>query len=110
MARSPADGIVRHLRRATLFRGGDLSDPQLLDRFVAVGDGPAFEALVRRHAAMVFGVCRRILRDPHDAEDVFQATFLVLLRKAAALRRPELLGNWLYGVAYRTALEARRAG
>src|SRR5205085_5925220 len=66
-------------------------------------------ALVRRHGPMVLGVCRRVLRDAHAAEDAFQATFLVLVRKAGSIRRRELLGNWLYGVACRTALEARAA-
>src|SRR5262249_17501866 len=71
------------------------------------GDEAAFTALVNRHGPMVLGVCRRVLRPAHDADDAFQATLLVLLRKARPLRRPELLGNWLYGVAHRTALKAR---
>jgi RNA polymerase sigma factor (sigma-70 family) len=83
------------------------SDAQLLERFVQRRDEDAFAALMERHGPMVLGVCRRVLRNPLDAEDVFQATFLVLVQKAAALRRPELLGNWLYGVAYRIALQAR---
>src|SRR5919199_4396067 len=83
------------------------SDAHLLDRFVRCRDEGAFAALMERHGPMVLGVCRRVLRDPHEADDVFQATFLVLVRKAASLRRPELLGNWLYGVAYRIALQAR---
>src|SRR5262249_11405186 len=69
----------------------------------------AFEALVRRHGPMVLGVCRRVLRDADDADDAFQATFLVLVRKSASIARRELLANWLYGVAYRAALEARSA-
>jgi RNA polymerase sigma factor (sigma-70 family) len=72
-------------------------------------DEAAFEALVRRHGRMVLGVCRRILGNNHDAEDAFQATFLVLVRKAASIRPAGMVGNWLYGVAHGTALEARRS-
>lgn len=86
-----------------------MTDEELLDRFVSCRDAAAFESLVRRHGPMVLGVCRRILRNPQDAEDAFQATFLILVRKAASLSQRELLGNWLYGVAYRTALDARAA-
>ncbi len=84
-----------------------LDDRQLLDRFNARQDADAFEILVRRHGPMVLGVCRRMLRDLHAAEDAFQATFLVLVRRAAAIREPDLLGNWLYGVAVRIAIRAR---
>jgi RNA polymerase sigma factor (sigma-70 family) len=86
---------------------GGLSDGQLLDRFVARREGAVFEAIVHRHGPMVWGVCRRVLRDHHDAEDAFQATFLVLARKAASVMIREKLGNWLYGVAYQTAMKAR---
>ena len=83
-----------------------LTDVQLLDRFASRGDGPAFSALVSRHGPMVLGVCRGVLKDPHDAEDAFQATFLVLVRKAGSLAGVRTLGGWLYRVAYRVALEA----
>jgi RNA polymerase sigma factor (sigma-70 family) len=108
MATGQLDKIIHHLRRTALRRqAGALSDGQLLGRFLAHRDQDAFAALVDRHGAMVLGVCRRVLGDAHDAEDAFQATFLVLVRKAASLRSRELVGNWLYGVAYRTSLEAR---
>jgi RNA polymerase sigma factor (sigma-70 family) len=89
--------------------GGPMTDDQLLEHFVTSHDEAAFETLVRRYGPMVLGVCRRVLRNPHDAEDAFQATFLVLVRKAGSISARELLGNWLYGVAYRTALDARAA-
>jgi RNA polymerase sigma factor (sigma-70 family) len=86
-----------------------VSDGCLLDVFIAQRDEAAFEALVRRHGPMVVGVCQRVLCNEHDAEDAFQATFLVLVRKAASVRPREMVGNWLYGVAYRTSLEAKKA-
>src|SRR4051794_29580856 len=79
---------------------GVLSDGQLLDRFIARREGAVFEAIVHRHGPMVWGVCRRVVRDHHDAEDAFQATFLVLARKASSVMPREKVGNWLYGVAY----------
>ncbi len=84
-----------------------LSEEQLIDRFVCLHDESAFEAIVLRHGPMVRGVCRRLLRDANDVDDAFQATFLVLARKAGTLRRRERLGNWLYGVSYRIALRVR---
>jgi RNA polymerase sigma factor (sigma-70 family) len=81
----------------------------LLTAYVAGGDGATFAELVRRHGPMVLGVCSRLTGDPHDAEDAFQATFLVLARKAAVVRPREAVGGWLYGVARRTARDARRA-
>jgi RNA polymerase sigma factor (sigma-70 family) len=81
----------------------------LLDRFLTQRDEEAFAALVRRHGPMVRGVCHRVLGHVQDAEDAFQATFLVLFRRAASIRRREAVGNWLYQVAYRTSLEARSA-
>jgi RNA polymerase sigma factor (sigma-70 family) len=89
---------------------GELSDLRLLQRFAAGRDGDAsraFEVLVERHGPMVLRVCRSVLRDPHAAEDAFQATFLVLVRKARSLAQDGSLANWLYGVALRTARKAK---
>jgi RNA polymerase sigma factor (sigma-70 family) len=89
---------------------GHLPDAELLRRFVSAGREDAersFEALVDRHGPMVMGVCRRFLRDPADAQDAFQATFLVLSRRAGQIGRPERLASWLYGVASRTSMKAR---
>jgi RNA polymerase sigma factor (sigma-70 family) len=102
---SGLDKVVEHLQQA-FPPGVDLTDAQLLGRFIAARDEAAFAALVRRHGPMVLGLCRRLLRHAHDAEDCFQATFLVLARKAAVVRRGAVAG-FLYAVAYRTALEAR---
>jgi RNA polymerase sigma factor (sigma-70 family) len=85
----------------------DVSDTDLLERFVTHQDEAAFAALMVRHGPMVFGVCRRLLRHAQDAEDAFQATFLIFVRKAASIGKRELLGNWLYGVAVRVAGRAR---
>jgi RNA polymerase sigma factor (sigma-70 family) len=102
--------VIRHLRRTVLVRdGAGLTDGQLLTCFVERRDEAAFEALVRRHGPMVLGVCRRLLHNFHDAEDAFQATFLVLARKASSVRPREMVANWLHGVAHRTSLKARTA-
>lgn len=86
---------------------GEVSDQQLLELFATQKDEAAFAALVHRHGPLVLAVCRRVLGPGPDVEDAFQATFLVLVQKAARLRRPELLANWLYGVAYRIARKLR---
>ncbi len=99
---------VRYLR--SLFEADPrvgVSDEELIERFVAHRESAALESLVLRHGPMVWGVCRRILRDHHDIEDAFQATFLVLARRAEAITPRRKVGNWLYGVAYQTAMKAR---
>ena len=108
MATGRLSGVIQHLRRAMLLRdGAGLTDQQLLDDYISRRDKAALAALVQRHGPMVWGVCRRVLTNYHDAEDAFQATFLVLVRRAASIASPELLANWLYGVAHQTAIKAR---
>ena len=88
----------------------EVSDGQLLSRFIGDRDELAemsFAALVRRHGPMILRVCEQVVGDRHTAEDAFQATFLILARRAGSIQQPELLGQWLYGVAFRTAREAR---
>jgi RNA polymerase sigma factor (sigma-70 family) len=100
--------LVHHLRRAVARQGpGGLDDAQLLQNFVRSGDPAAFEVLVWRHGSVVLNVCRRVLRDAQEAEDAFQATFLVLARKARTIGKGSSLAGWLYRVAYRIALRAR---
>ena len=111
MTNVTTSSVVRQI--GSLFDGGSvagLSDRQLIERFVDRRDPTgeaAFAALVGRHGPMVLGVCRQLLGDRHHAEDAFQAVFLVLARKAGSLRDPDLLGNWLYGVALRTARKGK---
>ncbi len=101
--------FLQRLRRSALLRGGEEdTDGQLLEKSVRRNDRQALERLVRRHAPLVWGVCRRTLANQDDAEDAFQATFLVLVRRAASIRSPELLPNWLYRVAFKTARKARQ--
>lgn len=108
MAKGFSDPLLRFVR-ALAARGADEDeiDSPLLARFAGRGDADAFAALVRRHGPMVLGVCRRVLRDAHAAEDAFQVTFLLLARKARSLKRPGSLAPWLYGVAWRTAARLR---
>lgn len=107
MATTDMSQVLQHLRKTLLRQdAAGMTDGQLLGCLIEHRDEAAFAALVRLHGPMVWGVCRRILPH-HDAEDAFQATFLVLVRKAASIRPRAMVGNWLYGVAHQTALKAR---
>src|SRR6187401_127727 len=108
MQTMPLDAVVRRLRQS--IQGHDaaaLKDGELLECYVSRGDPAAFEALVCRHGPMVLGTCRRILGNAADADDAFQATFLVLVRKADAIRPRGQVSHWLYGVARNVSLKAR---
>jgi RNA polymerase sigma factor (sigma-70 family) len=108
MATNQLRRVLQTLRNATLPADEErLTDGQLLECYIRSREEAAFAALVRRHGPMVWGVCRRILRSHQDAEDAFQATFLVLVRKATSIVSKDKLANWLYGVAHQTALKAR---
>jgi RNA polymerase sigma factor (sigma-70 family) len=107
MAATRTGAVIRHLRAVLRPDGAGRTDGQLLTSFIDHNDAAAFEALVRRHGPMVFGVCRRVARDHHDAEDAFQASFLVLARRATAVRPRDRVAGWLHGVALRTARKAR---
>jgi RNA polymerase sigma factor (sigma-70 family) len=111
MADGPMSTLLRHLRRLA---GGPSDRPardgELLDRFLTERDEPAFAALVRRHGPMVQGVCRSVLHHWHDAEDAFQATFLVLARKAASIRHRDSIAGWLHEVAYHLAVKSLARG
>src|SRR5262249_53550149 len=98
----------RHIRKLVAVNASDPSaDPELLRRFAGERDEAAFAALVRRHGPLVLAVCRRVLHNEHDAEDAFQATFLILAKKAGSLHWHASIANWLYLVAYRVALRAK---
>jgi RNA polymerase sigma factor (sigma-70 family) len=101
------DNLLRRWRRRSPDQPDAAEDARLLERFVADRDPLAFEVLVWRHGVLVLGVCRRLLRQRCDVEDVFQATFLTLIRKAASIRQGQSLAGWLYQVAYRIALRLR---
>jgi RNA polymerase sigma factor (sigma-70 family) len=106
MTKRSLNSVVESIRKAASRE--DASDAELMERYFARREDVAFESLVRQHASLVFGVCLRILGNPHDAEDAFQAVFLVLARKGGSITARNRLGNWLYGVAYRTAVHARQ--
>jgi RNA polymerase sigma factor (sigma-70 family) len=106
MATAQLHTLMRHLKN--LAAGPQRTDRQLLEDFAACRDESAFTALLSRHGPMVLRVCRRVLRQEQDAEDAFQAAFLVLARNAGSIQKHEALASWLYGVAYRTATEVKR--
>jgi len=111
MAAKQLGKVVRHIRRlAGSARLAEPTDAELLRRFAAHADETAFALLVQRHRGLVMTVCRNVLRQEQDAEDAFQATFLILARKVASIRERECIASWLHGVAYRTAGNARRHG
>jgi RNA polymerase sigma factor (sigma-70 family) len=108
MTRTATSPILHLIRRVVEDRRlKDLPDQELLRCFLAGHDKAAFDALLRRHGSMVLDVCRNVLRNEQDAEDAFQATFLVFAQKAGAIRKGASVGSWLYGVAYRTASNSR---
>jgi RNA polymerase sigma factor (sigma-70 family) len=110
MATTQLNTLLRYLQQLTTGRCvQQWTDRQLLDDFTARRDEAAFAALVSRHGPMVLRVCRRVLHHEQDAEDAFQATFLVLARNTGSIRKRDTLGNWLHGVAYRTAMKAKRS-
>jgi RNA polymerase sigma factor (sigma-70 family) len=109
MAMAQFDTFLWHIRKLAAGRGSpQRSDAELLEEFSARTDQTAFAALLARHGPMVLRVCRRVLHHEQDAEDAFQATFLVLARNAGSICKREALAAWLHGVAYRTAMEAKR--
>src|SRR5262245_27119412 len=108
MPASQAKTVFHHFGKLMLARRvAEQLDHELLDCFVASRDESAFAALVERHGSMVLGVCRRFLNNAQDAEDAFQAVFLVLARKAASIRKRQSLSSWLHGVAIRIARKMR---
>ncbi len=109
MTTGPTNRVLTYLRRFALLEERGVADAQLLERFLAGREESAFAELVRRHGPLVLSVCRRVLGEAHDAADAFQATFLVLVRKASSIVPRSRVGPWLYGVARRTALKARCA-
>src|SRR5207248_6345209 len=108
MSSAQVGAVLRHIRKlAATPQDHDLPDHQLLERFARQRDEAAFAALLGRHGLMVLGVCRSVLRDGHDAEDAFQAAFLLLAQKAGSIHRREAVSGWLYRVAYHLAVRAK---
>src|SRR5438876_4438872 len=108
MARKQLASVLQYIRTALgAPTTGDTTDADLLGRFAVRREEAAFTALLERHGPLVLGVCRRVLGNAADAEDAFQATFLVLVKKAGSIRKGASVASWLHGVAYRVALEAR---
>src|SRR5262245_48294968 len=108
MSSAQVGAVLRHIRQLAAAREDhELPDHQLLERFAAQRDDAAFAALLKRHGPMVLGVCRSVLHDLHDAEDAFQAAFLLLAQKAGSIHRREAVSAWLYRVAYHLAVRAR---
>ena len=111
MAGGSSDRVTRELRQVfNVGAVGTMSDAELLEWFLSdreIAGETAFEELMNRHGPMVFGVCRRVLHDRHDAEDAYQAVFLVLAKRAGSIRRQDSLASWLFGVAHRVASKAR---
>ena len=103
--RQLGDAVRQFQRLFAVGTASGLTDDQLLARFVSQSDDAAFEALVERHGPMVLSVCRGVLKDPNDAQDAFQATFLVLVRKARSIRAGSSLGSWLYRVAFNMSIQ-----
>src|SRR5262245_12518158 len=110
MTPASLSAVVGYVRRLGERDTRGLTDRQLLDRFTLARDESAFAELVRRHGAMVLATCRRVLRHEQDAEDAFQASFLVLARKAGSIRQHDCVGGWLYQVAHRLAVRAKTLG
>jgi RNA polymerase sigma factor (sigma-70 family) len=107
MQTRPRGQAPRHLRQVAASADASRLDAELLERFVAANDGAAFARLVERHGPLVLGVCRRVLRHHHDAEDAFQATFLALARKARDIRQRDALAGWLCKVAFHVSVKLR---
>ncbi|MBY0524295.1 MAG: sigma-70 family RNA polymerase sigma factor [Gemmataceae bacterium] len=108
MASGQFGSVLRHIRQLIGPRTSDeLTDGQLLERFTLRQEESAFEALMQRHGPMVHNLCRNVLHDPHAADDAFQATFMVLARKATSIQKRQSVASWLYGVAYRISLRSK---